>query len=212
MNEVNDPMHEPPTAEPRPGCFLEPLGPMLRAGTPAQQIALQDRAWTMLELYETPAGREGTRLSNARLGMHGWRVQIVDHYLMWKEEWVAPLVAASRRRGHDFLLGTVVQPGLLRVSAVWRVAADPDPTSRFFEAHYAGFHMLFPEDLSFAIHANEGDYAIYAGPEDFLREALPPEAIGAAATADVVEGIEEEHGEGAIDGILAHYAPFMLDR
>ncbi|NGM22717.1 hypothetical protein G3576_22080 [Roseomonas stagni] len=71
--------------------------------------------------------------------------------------------------------------------------------------------MLFPEDLSFAIHANDGDYAVYAGPEDFIRAALPPEAIGAAATANVVEGIEEEHGEGAIDGILAHYAPFMLE-
>ncbi len=191
---------------------MEPLGPMPRAGTPEQQIALQNGAWTMLELYETPAGRQGTRLSNAWLGQKAWRVQIVGHYHMWEEKWVAPLVAATRRRGHDFLLGTTVQPGFLRVSAVWRVSADPDPTSRFFEAHYAGFHMLFPEDLSFAIHANEGDYAVYAGPEDFIRAALPPEAIGAAATADVVEGIEEEHGEGAIDGILAHYAPFMLDR
>ncbi|SFK90678.1 hypothetical protein SAMN02745775_11089 [Falsiroseomonas stagni DSM 19981] len=201
-----------PTADPRPGCFLQPLGPMPRAGTPAQQIALQDRAWTMLELYETPSGRPGTRLSNAWLGAQGWRVQMVDHFSLWKEEFVAPLNAAARRRGHEFLLGTVVQPGVLRVSAVWHVATDPDPTSRFFEAHEAGFHMLFPEDLSFAIHANDGDYAVYAGPEEFIRAALPPEAIGAAATADVVEGIEEEHGEGAIDGILAHYAPFMLDR
>ncbi|WP_439553225.1 hypothetical protein [Falsiroseomonas sp.] len=198
--------------EPSPAGIVETLGQMPRAGTPGQQIALYDLAWTTLETFIAPNGVAGTRLSNAWLGSHGWRVQMVDHYLMWKEDWVARLVEAARLRGHAFLLGTSVHPMVEGPSAVWRVATDPDPTSRFFEAHYCGFHMLFPADLSFAIHANEGDYAVYAGPEDFLRHALPPEAIGAAATADVVEGIEEEHGEGAIDGILAHYAPFMRDR
>jgi hypothetical protein len=198
--------------EPRAGGAAETRGPMPRAGSPAEQIALQDRAWTMLEVFDTAAGRKGTRISNAWLGEKGWRVQLVDQSSMWKEEWVEPFTKAARLAGHPHLFGTYAETGDFRVSAVWRVAADPDPTSRFFEAHYAGFHMLFPADLSFAIHANEGDYAVYAGPEDFLRQALPPEAIGAAATAEVVEEIEEEHGEGTIDGILAHYAPFMLDR
>ncbi len=204
-------MTQYPADEPRPGCILDSLGDMPRAGRAEQQIALQDKAWTALETYATPSGSVRTRLANEWLGRNQWSIQIVPHYLMWKEAWVAPLVEAMRRRGHPFLLGTVVQPGALRVSAVWRVAAETDPTSRFFEAHYTGFHMLFPEDLSFAIHANDGDFAIYAGSESFIRDALPPEAIGAAATAEVVEGIEEEHGEGAIDGVLAHYAPFMLD-
>ncbi len=198
--------------EPRAGGAPETLGPMPRAGSPSEQITLQDRAWTMLEVFETAAGRKGTRLSNAWLGEKGWRVQLVEQASMWKEEWVEPFTRAARLGGYRHLFGTYVETGDFRVSAVWRVATDPDPTSRFFEAHYTGFHMLFPADLSFAIHANEGDYAVYAGPEEFIRAALPPEAIGAAATADVVEGIEEEHGEGAIDGILAHYAPFMLDR
>jgi hypothetical protein len=40
---------------------------------------------------------------------------------------------------------------------------------------------------------------------------LPPIAVGSVATAKVIAGIEEEHGPGCMDGILEHYAPFMLD-
>jgi len=201
-----------PTEEPRSGVVLPSLGDMKRAGSPAEQIAAQGRAWEMLEPYATPSGLVRSRLSNEWLGEKNWSIQFVPQYLMgWDADWVEPLAAVAIRRGHPFLLGTVVQPGDLRPSAVWRVPADPDGIGRFFEAHYALFHMIFAADRSFAVHANDGDFAVYAGPEDFVREALPPEAIGPEATAAVQAAVEQEHGKGCMDGILAHYRPFMLD-
>ncbi len=182
-----------------------------RAGTPQEQIAWQDRAWTMLEAFAVIPVIIRTRLSNEWLGERGWRAQIVGHYRVRDEDWDVTLAAAAQRRGHQTLLGTVVGPGELRASAVCRLPTDADALSRFFGAHYIFYHVLFPEDLSFAVHANDGDFAVYAGPEAFLRDALPPEAIGAAATAYEVEGVEQEHGAGCMDSILAHYRPFMLE-
>jgi hypothetical protein len=199
--------------EPRSGAVLPSLADTPRAGTPERQIALQNSAWEMLETFVPAEGITGTRLSNQWLGRHGWRVQIVPQWVLGRyHDWVVPLVAHGKRNPADVLLGTVVETGALRVSAVWQPPFDPDHVRRFFEAHYCVYHILFPESRAFAVHADDNNLAVYAGPEDFLREVLPPEAIGAAATAEVVEEIEEEHGEGAIDGILAHYAPFMLDR
>jgi hypothetical protein len=204
-------MAENQIPEPRSGVVLPSLGDMRRAGSPAEQIAAQDRAWEMLETYATPSGLIRTRISNEWLGEKDWRVQLVPQYVMWDAEWVEPLAATAILCGHLFLLGTVVQPGDLRPSAVWHVPADGDGIGRFFEAHYALFHMLFAADRSFAVHANDGDFAVYAGPEDFIREALHPDAIGPAATKAVKAAVEEEHGKGCMDGILAHYEPFMLD-
>lgn len=205
-------MNSDPGSQPRSGAVLPSLGDMQRAGSPTEQLALQDSAWEMLETYTTPSGAIRTRLSNNWLGERDWRVQLFFQYhLAWEPEAIGPLIAALRRRQHLTLLGTVVQPGVLRRSAVWRVPVDEDGIGRFFEAHYAVFHMLFPRDRSFAVHANDGDFSVFAGPEDFVRDALPPEAIGARGTAEVVRVVETEHGKGCMDGILAHYAPFTLD-
>jgi hypothetical protein len=204
-------MNPDPIPQPRSGAVLPSLGEMQRAGSPTEQIALQDSAWDMLESYATPSGAIRTRLSNEWLGTRDWRVQFFFQYhLAWEPTAIHPLIAATRRRGHRTVLGTVVEEGF-RPSAVWRVPVDEDGIGRFFEAHYAVFHMLFPRDRSFAVHANDGDFSVFAGPEDFVRDALPPEAIGARGTAEVVRVVETEHGKGCMDGILAHYAPFTLD-
>ena len=192
---------------------LPSMGNLGRMGNAEEQFAWQDRAWTMLEPFVTNSGFLRNRLANTWLGSQGWRVQMVPQYKLTGSapEWLESLLPGLRRAGHRFLLGTVVEEGLARHSAVWKLPIDADSIGRFFEAHYAIFHMMFPADLSFAVHANDGDYAIIAGPEPLVRSLLAPEEIGAAATARVVEDIEEEHGPGCIDGILEHYAPFMLD-
>jgi hypothetical protein len=47
--------------------------------------------------------------------------------------------------------------------------------------------------------------------QDLIRAALPSFLLGAAATLENKLGIEQEHCPGCMDGILEHYAPFMLD-
>jgi hypothetical protein len=202
-------------ADDLPGMgFSEPLRGMHRAGSPAVQTALQEKAWSTLKTYRTPAGRTGSRLANEWLGSRGWRVQLVPHALVRDPRCIPllePLAAAALHRGVTELYGTDVHPEYRRPSAVWRVPVDSERISAFFEAHYTSFHALFPQDLGFAIHANEGDYAVFAGPEAFLREALPPDELGRAATAELKADLEQEHGVGFLDGILSHYEPFMLD-
>jgi hypothetical protein len=187
------------------------LDGMPRAGSPAEQMALQDSAWAMLEEYRAPSGYVGSRLSNAWLGERNWSVQLFYYRdLPWRPGTVAGLVAAALRRRHHFLFGTAVSPPS-RPSAVWRLPAEEDAVERFFEAHYLTFSVLFPPDRSFAVHGNDGDFCVFAGPEPFVREAFPPAAIGAATTADVVAEVEKEHGKGCMKGVLTHYGPFMLD-
>jgi hypothetical protein len=196
-----------------PGFTYTPaLDEVPRAGTVAEQIAWQDRAWEMVEVYKAPSGYNGARLSNAWLGAHDWRVQLYTFSaLCWRPGTMSSFVSAAIRAGHSALYGTRVSPGA-RPTAVWRIPAEEDAVERFFEAHYHTFSVLFPADRSFAVQGNDGDFAVFAGSEAFLREALPPEAIGHSFTAEVVDGVEAEYGEGCMEGILAHYAPFMLER
>lgn len=205
-------MSQTPIPEPPSTAIYPSLDQMPRAGSPAEQIALHDSAWEMVEIYTAPSGHVGTRLSNAWLGERGWRVQLFFYReLPWEPGTVRGLVAAVLRRGYGFLLGTAVL-ATERPTAVWRLPVEEDAIERFFEGNYLMFNVLFPSDRAFAVQGNDGDFCVFAGPEEFIREALPPSAIGTAATAKVVEEVENEHGEGCMKGVLAHYEPFMLER
>ncbi|CAH0258741.1 hypothetical protein [Roseomonas sp. CECT 9278] len=187
------------------------LDQMPRAGSAEQQIALQLSAVEMVEPYRAPSGHPGMRLSNAWLGEHDWRIQMFFYRdLPWEPGRLRNLISAARRRGHATLLGT---PTSLtsRPGAVWRLALEEDAIERFFEAYYLSFNLLFPADRSFAVNGNDGDFAVFAGPEAFVREAVPDGAIGAETTAEVVAEVEREHGKGCMEGVLAHYAPFMIE-
>jgi hypothetical protein len=187
------------------------LDEMPRAGSAEEQIALQLSAVEMVEPYRAPSGHQGMRLANAWLGERDWRIQIFFYRdLPWAPGSVRNLIAAARRRGHESLLGTPTSlPS--RPGAVWRLAMEEDAIERFFEAYYLSFSLLCPADRSFAVSGNDGDFVVFAGPEDFVREAVPDGAIGMAATAEVVAEVEREHGKGSMDGVLAHYAPFMIE-
>ena len=180
-----------------------------RAGASAEQVALQDAGWEMLEAHKPSRARLTNRLSNAWLGEHGWRAQVVPHYPLEREEWLTPLLEAVRAAGHDTLLATDVSPGISRPSAVWRLPLDERLMANAIQAHSLGVFLLFPEDRSFAILCDDVDTATYAGPEAFLRQALP-DAVGPAMTEEVKAGLEREYGPGAADDILAWYEPFML--
>ena len=183
------------------------------AGSTCQQRALHKGAFDQLETYTTPSGLPGTRLSNDVLGSRGWRVQLAPHYPLLHHErtWLDPLALACSNAGMTSLLGAAVNPRDEPASSVWELGLDPDNIALFFNLHPHNFHMAFDANYSCALMANDGDYVAYAGPETWLRAALPKHAIGAAATADWLEGVEDEHGAGCMDSILEHYAPFMLD-
>lgn len=190
----------------------EPLAGIPRAGTASEQAALHAGAWEMLEPYLVIEGVPGTRLANAWLGERGWRVQFVHNFdLSLDDELPATLEAALAQRPDGELFGGNTGSSRDLPRAVWRLTPMTDVIGRFFNAHRHGFHILFPADRSFAIHANDGDFAVYAGPEAFLRKALPPRFIGPAATTRVVRDVEAAHGEGCMDDILAHYAPFLIE-
>ena len=197
-------------------CDVEVMAAMRHVPGREAQLALRAQAWTMLEDFRTAWGATGTQLANDWLGTHEWRVQLLRQSVLASSPThrlaFSALVAVLKRRGGPMLFGTdVYVTGLDKPTAVWRVALDTDSISRFFEAHRFSFHMLFPEDRSFAIHGSEDTYAVFAGPEDFLREALPSELQGAAVTADLKYYMENDFGEGALDPVLAHYDPFLLE-
>ena len=196
---------------PSMSVFPDPADGITRAGTPAEQVAAQDRAWTILETYATPSGLPGAWLANGWLGDNGLRVQLL-HHAHTLDGQMKPFADALRRWGIDSLLGTNVSPDAPRPSAVWRIPAEAGAIGTFMFDHYAGFHILFPGDLSFALLANDGDYVAFAAPESLLREALPPESIGNKATTALVAELERVYQPGAIDRVLAHYEPFMLAR
>ena len=181
----------------------------------AAQMALRDKAYEMLEVFKTQSGVPGTRLSNAWLGEHDWRVQLLRHWDIGNggpPGRFEPLVAALQRRGITHLCGTYVSgKDGAPPTAVWRIPLEAKRISGFFEAHCYGFHILFPEDRSFAIHAMEDVCAAFTGPEAFLREALLPEFQGEAALADLKDAMDEEYGEAAFASVLAHYGPFLLE-
>ena len=181
----------------------------------AAQLALRASAFEMLETFTIHPGLLGTQLSNAWLGEHQWRVQLLRHSDMRNigpEDMFDALVAALERKGMTQLFGTYVDAkGITSPTAVWRVPVDRDLIPCFFEAHCHSPHMLFPEDRSFAIHGTEDVYAAFAGPEAFLREALLQEFQGEAALADLQRFMENDYGEKAFTGILPHYAPFLLE-
>jgi hypothetical protein len=179
------------------------------------QLALRNKAFELLEVFLTRSGLPGTRLSNPWLGENEWRVQLLQHWDIRNsgpQAMFKPLVAALRRRGVVYLCGTYVgADGITSPTAVWHIPLEAALISSFFEAHRYGFHILFPEDRSFAIHGTEDVYAAFAGPEAFLREALLPEFQGEAALADLKDYMDHDFGEGAFTDILPHYAPFLLD-
>ena len=206
--QMTDSLPEPRSlADANPGA----MHGVPRAGTPARQVALQDAGWEMLEAHRPARARLTTRLSNTWIGDNGWRAQVVPHYLMEHEEWLTPLLAAIRVAGHEHLLGTNVSPNFPRPSAVWRLPLDERLLANAIQAHSLGVFLLFPEDRSFAILCDDVDTATYAGPEAFLRAALPADAVGAAMTQEVKEGTEQEYGPGTADDILAWYEPFLLE-
>lgn len=196
-------------------CDPELMSGLVHFPGRAAQLALRDKAYEMLEVFTTRSGRPGTRLSNAWMGQHNWRVQLLQHWDIRNSgplEMFEPLVAALKRRGIPHLCGTYVDAeGITSPTAVWRIPLEPDDISSFFEAHRYAFHMLFPEDRSFAIHATEDVDAAFAGPEAFLREAILPEFQGEAALADLRDYMEHDIDRGAFDAMLPHYAPFLLD-
>ena len=202
-----------------PGRTNSPaLENMPHAGSIAEQIALHERARAMVEIYTCPSGHPGTRLSIAWLGERDWLVQLLPfHELAWGHQNLLPdgksacarLAALAQRSGESSLLGTMLAPAI-SPSVVWRMSLDEDSLERFFEGHYLVGHMLFPANFAFAVHGNDGDFCTYAGPESFIREALPAERIGPAATAQVIADVEAEHGAGRMDGVIAHLRPLML--
>lgn len=179
------------------------------------QLALRAEAFAMLEDFTIHPGLSGTRLSNDWLGHRRWRVQLLRHSDLRNigpEGMFDALGVALERRAVTALLGTYADgEGIASPTAVWRIPVDRDLIPCFFEAHCHSFHILFPEDRSFAIHGSEDVYAAFAGPEAFLREALPPEFQGEAALADLAAYMNHDFGEGAFEAILPHYAPFLLD-
>jgi hypothetical protein len=190
--------------------FGHAIDHLAQAGSRTEQGVLRDLGWTMLETWQLPDGASGSRLANAWLGEHRWRVQIAPHREMWKPEWVAPLAEAAARSGHQHLFGTSVGIGEFRDRAVWRIPTNADDVSRFFEAHYPMCSLLFPADRSFAIHCVIGELAAYAGPEAFVREVLPPEAIGPHATAAAIAYMNPDLTEDDYRHILDGYRPFMF--
>jgi len=184
-----------------------------RAGLRDRQVKLLSEAVEMLEAFRTPSDQDGSRLSNDWLGRHGWKVQMVPSigYKLPDEELLGPLLPALRGYGISTLLGASLYPVLPKLSPVWELDWNEEKLDYFFDIHRTGYHMLWDEKRRFAIHGNDGDYDVYAGPEDLIRAALPSFLLGAAATLENKLGIEQEHGPGCMDGILEHYAPFMLD-
>ena len=191
-------------------AFPSAIAHLNRAGSIGQQIALLERAWAMLEVWSLNVDAPVSRLSNAWLGEQDWRIQIAPQRAMWEPESVAALAAFAARHGHTELLGTSAEPSARRNTAVWRVPSNAEDISRFFESHFWEFSILFPADLSFAIHCTDGDFGTYAGPESFLREALPPEAIGPRATAAAIAYVNPELTEADWEDFLGPYRPFMI--
>jgi hypothetical protein len=190
--------------------FPEMIDDLKRAGSTARQIALRETAWTMLERWSFEDGFSTGRIANAWLGEHDWRVQIIWQRDLWLPEKVAGLTAAATRRGHRILFGCAIGAGIADGSAVWRIPVTDVATSRFFASHYASFSLVFPEDLSFAVHCWEGDLALVAGPEKFLREALPPEEVGHEAMSAAIEASDPRATADDYAVALAPYRPFML--
>ncbi len=211
-----DHIPELPSAESAPN-----LGDMRRIGTPAEQIAWLDTAWTMLEPYDgfdesrlLPSGIvPATRLSNEWLGRHGWKVVLVEqHDLAWSDPFVAPLAKELQRRGIESLVGVPADPDdgqRLHRYAVWEVPSNEDGIERFSAAHYDICHMLIPRDLSFAIHADHLGIAAYAGPRDFLLAALPPEVFTPEGWEKLLRGMDTLD-EGVFGHTLRHYGPFLF--
>lgn len=83
-------------------CNTDIMRGMVHVDGRSAQLALRDRAFEMLEVFNTRSGLPGTRLSNAWLGEDDWRVQPLQHRdLRYSEPlaFFAPLTAALQRRG-----------------------------------------------------------------------------------------------------------------
>ena len=184
-----------------------------RAGLRDRQIALRKGANEMLEEFRTPGGLAGSRLSNEWLGQHGWKIQMVPiiGLKLPEEELLGPLLPALGEFGVSEIIGGTFNAPLGEISPVWILEWAEENLDTFLNLHRTDYHMVWSEDRRFAIHGNDGDFDVYAGPEYLIRAALPPFLIGAAATRKNAEEIEWEHGPGSMDAVLEHYAPFMLD-
>jgi hypothetical protein len=196
---------------PSAAVFPETIADFERAGSPARQAALREKAWTMLETWTFADGFSTGRLANAWLGERDWRVQFMWQRDLWLPERVDALAAAAARRGVPYLLGCAVGPRETDRSAVWRVPVTGDGIARFCASHYVSFALLFPEDLAFALHGWEGDLAMLAGPEPFLRDALAHGDIGPAALAEAITASDPRATEDDYAAALAPFRPFMLE-
>ena len=128
-----------------------------------------------------------------------------------EEELLGPLLPALGEFGVSEIIGGTFNAPLGEISPVWILEWAEENLDTFLNLHRTDYHMVWSEDRRFAIHGNDGDFDVYAGPEYLIRAALPPFLIGAAATRKNAEEIEWEHGPGSMDAVLEHYAPFMLD-
>ena len=196
-------------------CNPEIMRGMAHVRGRSAQLALRTSAFEMLETYTIHPGVLGTQVSNEWLGGRQWQVQLLrqsDIRNSGPEAMFDPLLDVLKSRRVTHLYGTYVGgSSIASPTAVWRVPVDRDLIPCFFEAHSHSAHMLFPEDRSFAIHGTEDVYAAFAGPEDFLREALLPKFQGEGALADLKDYMDHDFGEGAFASMLPHYAPFLFD-
>ena len=57
--------------------FGSAIDHLSNAGSATRQASLRDLAWTMLEVWTLPGGRQAARLANSWLGTQGWRIQVL---------------------------------------------------------------------------------------------------------------------------------------
>lgn len=120
-------MNSSPISHPPSATTLPALDDMPRAGSPEEQIALQDSAWAMLETYTAPSGHTGTRLSNAWLGERDWSVQLF-HYRDLAPGNQAPFEGSSGPRCADATASCLALPPRLRCAPPRSGACRPRRT------------------------------------------------------------------------------------
>ena len=106
-----------------PNGAAPPIG---RAGHVAGQRRLSAAAWGMIEVWTTPDETACSRLSRTWLSGQGWRVLLVPHFGYQGLDALEARIAASiPARGAGFVFGANLDPGVERLSAVFRVPLNP---------------------------------------------------------------------------------------
>lgn len=186
------------------------IAPVVRAGDTTEQRRLHAIAWDMVQIWRPVGGRQVSRLSAQALRARRWRVLLVPHFgyqvLEPLEQSVASALSAL---GADQVVSANVDPTNAQPSAVFRMPAEGPVIGRHLSACFGSMTLLFAEDSSAAIFADDGNYAAIAGPEAFVRAAAGPFAQPGALDAFL-------ETRAALDGpywqdVLAHHASFLLD-